>query len=84
LVDLLACRGTNDATCQGEVRAVHTLTVVNGRVGIAYRLLQSHFRLGLDAGAWYGRHVEDSWTAAPDREDTILWPMAGFSALYEF
>jgi hypothetical protein len=82
--DYSACERTNDASCQGEVEAVDTLTVVNGRVGIAYRLLQSHFRLGLDGGVWYGRHVEDSWAGEPDQTDTILWPMAGFTALYEF
>jgi len=81
--DYAACEGQNDPSCQGVVEVIDTLRIISGRVGIAYRLLESHFRLGLDAGVWYGWHVEDWQNGAPDDEDTILWPMAGLSVLYE-
>ncbi len=78
------CYRKNDASCEGPVEAVDTLTFLHGRVGIGYRLPESHFRLGLDGGVWYGRLVKDRRPNGPDREDTVLLPMAGFSALYEF
>jgi hypothetical protein len=76
------CERQNDPSCDGVVEVVDTLTLVSARVGIGYRLLQSHFRLELDGGVWYGWHAEDR-QEGEDYEDTILWPMAGFSVLYE-
>jgi len=77
------CERQNDPSCQGELEVVDTLRIIYGRVGIGYRFLESHVRFGLDGGVWYGRSVEDWKTGAPDVEDTILWPMAGLSVLYE-
>jgi hypothetical protein len=79
------CYRHADGSCAGPATTVDTLTFFNARVGIGYRLLQSHVRLGLDGGVWYGKHVKDRRTGdwEPDDENTVLTPMAGFSALYE-
>jgi hypothetical protein len=78
---------TVDPECGAEpqcriIAVADTITFGHARLGIAYRFVDRHLRIGLDGGLWYGTHVED-WEPGPKHEDRLLWPMAGFSILHE-
>jgi hypothetical protein len=73
--------------CQADpdcpiVAVADSLSFGHARLGIAYRFVDRHLRIGLDGGFWYGTHVED-WEGGPTHDDRVFIPMAGFSILHE-